>query len=309
MLSFFPGCKPLNVLRCGVQVMVASSGGSSAQAMHATSQQCDTNFHWRDYNRFSASQCLSFGIRSPGDIDIALAEMPTRASGSLLLHIGVDTTMIQTYDLEDKEWATVWSSDENLALQTGSAALMSKFWVCLTPSTKDASQSTVTFGVRHIQIVEVDVPAFSPRYFSMKCTSHEGSFVSIEVTPSEVFQKYLTFKNESRWQQHVENKKCIIPNCKSDPSDDCTCAECMEGEMKHCNTVTMGLNGMPSSIQLLLRKRVDLIVQVTLRSRAHKDRPTPASKASGKSSTRVLGWHLNLQTCPGRDILNTKVCT
>ena len=89
----------------------------------------------------------------------------------------------------------------------------------------------------------------------------------------------------------------------------CTCAECMEGEMKHCNTVTMGLNGMPSSIQLLLRKRVDLIVQVTLRSRAHKDRPTPASKASGKSSTRVLGWHLNLQTCPGRDILNTKVCT
>jgi hypothetical protein len=50
---------------------------SSDEALHADTQDCKSRFDWQDFNRFSTGECLSFGIRTPADIDIAIAVSPS----------------------------------------------------------------------------------------------------------------------------------------------------------------------------------------------------------------------------------------
>ena len=60
------------------------STGAQA-AIHNTDQECRPEFKWQDFNRFFNGDCVSFGIRTAGDIDIALATLPTRPEGALLM--------------------------------------------------------------------------------------------------------------------------------------------------------------------------------------------------------------------------------
>jgi len=85
---------------------------SSKDAMHSTSQDCGANFRWRDYNRFSQNECLSFLVRTPGAIDVAFAEMPTRPQGAVIMHIGVDESIMQTWDQTRKTWVRVCLNGE-----------------------------------------------------------------------------------------------------------------------------------------------------------------------------------------------------
>jgi len=73
-----------HALEQAIQVM---STGAQA-AIHNTDQECRPEFKWQDFNRFFNGDCVSFGIRTAGDIDIALATLPTRPEGALLMHIG-----------------------------------------------------------------------------------------------------------------------------------------------------------------------------------------------------------------------------
>lgn len=206
---------------------------SSKAAMHASSQDCRPNFAWKDYNRFSNNQCLSFGVRSPGDIDIAITELPTRPQGALILHIGVEETMLQTWDQAGKTWAKIWSTKANLALATGSAALMSKFWLCVTQNVTSGKSASVTFGVRDTQIVELQVDAFEPRYYGLKCSSFDGSFTSIDVKPYDVWMSFISGK-----QDVVAEAVCSIRNCGTlvkgvggNTPGTCRCGACNAGKV------------------------------------------------------------------------------
>ena len=63
------------------QVMSTDAQGS----IHSSTQQCKPEFVWQDFNRFFNGDCVSFGVRTAGDIDVALATLPKRAQGSLLM--------------------------------------------------------------------------------------------------------------------------------------------------------------------------------------------------------------------------------
>lgn len=42
------------------------------EALHSDTQMCKTEFDWLDFNRFTNNECISFGVKSAGDIDIAI---------------------------------------------------------------------------------------------------------------------------------------------------------------------------------------------------------------------------------------------
>jgi len=62
------------------------------------------------------NDCLSFLVRTPGAIDVAISEMPTRPQGAVIMHIGVDESVLQTWDESRQGWVRVsvgvliWSS-------------------------------------------------------------------------------------------------------------------------------------------------------------------------------------------------------
>ena len=103
---------------------------SSKDAMQATSQTCSDHFLWRDYQRFSNNQCLTFGSRTNGGIAVSLAEMPTRPEGKVVMDIGVDETQLVTFDKDKKEWVTRWKSTDNLALVIASLRSLVARVVC-----------------------------------------------------------------------------------------------------------------------------------------------------------------------------------
>ena len=273
----------LLICLAGLQVMVASSKA----AMHASSQDCKPNFAWKDYNRFSTNQCLSFGVRSPGDIDIAVAEMPTRPEGALILHIGVEETMLQTWDKVGKTWAKIWSTKSNLALATGSHALMSKFWLCVTHNITSGQSASLTFGVRDIQIVELQVDAFEPRYFALKCSGFDGSFTSIDVHPYDVYMGFISGKKSV-----VTEAVCSISHCGtltrggSTPGT-CRCTACQAG--KAVDTVYRLLLCVQYLIDIARGMAIWRLRQVTSSSRVMgHPRMIPVPSKRGRSSTRAL---------------------
>ena len=46
---------------------------SADEALHSDTQLCKTKFDWLDFNRFTNNECISFGVKSAGDIDIAIS--------------------------------------------------------------------------------------------------------------------------------------------------------------------------------------------------------------------------------------------
>ena len=104
---------------------------SSEAALHADTQGCSTSFEWRDFNRFSDNECLSFNTQTDGNVNLAISEMPTRPSGTIMLDLGTEESELQAYDIKESAWVSLWKSNDNLALTTGSDRLMSQFWLCL----------------------------------------------------------------------------------------------------------------------------------------------------------------------------------
>ena len=46
-------------------------------SLHSDTQTCKTErFEWLDFNRFSTNECLSFGVKTDGDVDVAIVEVP-----------------------------------------------------------------------------------------------------------------------------------------------------------------------------------------------------------------------------------------
>jgi len=61
-----------------------------------------------NYIRFSQNECLSFLVCTPGAIDVALAERPTCPMGAVIMHIGIETSTMQTWDQTKKSWVCVF---------------------------------------------------------------------------------------------------------------------------------------------------------------------------------------------------------
>jgi hypothetical protein len=220
-------------MRQAIEVMETSS----TDALHSSTQTCKTNFDWLDFNRFNNNECLSFGVKTDGSIDIALAEVPTKPSGAIILHIGDSSSKLQIFDQKTKIWSTIWASTDNLALTLGSYKLMSKFWLCLHRG-KDEEQGTsiVSFGVRDVQLFEIPLHnlerAFEPRYFALKCSSTRGLFSSVQVDSYKHFQYFVSEKNSVETQS-----VCSIGHCKNlniigagGNSNSCKCVECEYGK-------------------------------------------------------------------------------
>ena len=142
-------------------------------------------------------------------------------------------------DLSDTRTHTLMPFDKLRMQGTGRSALMSRFWVCLKHGEGDGDASTVSFGVRDIELMNVKVTVsegriFQPRYFALKCDTTDGNFNSIHVYPFDTFQKFL--HDGPSGGSLTSEEVCVIKGCKEVKKEGqgntpatCQCDKCEDG--------------------------------------------------------------------------------